>query len=756
MILTKKAAMILFISTVSFVYLWNIILQDFEFLSVIGTSLFPIIVGSLSFTWTFKTYRWKKGKEKYIWLLFSIGLILHMIGNGIWFLDAIANGIYKAPDSSYLFWLLAYFFFLIALFYKMRLISHSSILTNPYLFNTIIFIVVILAISIHYLVSPYLATEENPVQFLLIGLFYPVVDISILFVTTFLYYLLRQSKDRTMMLCFLGAFYLQVFGDSITAMMKTNKDYYQLFIEPLWVGSLLLIGFAGLIATRNHQSISEVKDTVDEKESIFSYISSVVLIVLTYGSFQWKINALSVGVGLVFIMTIGRQLFIISKNKKLVLEYYDLAYRDELTGLLNRSSFKIDLEAAITRAKNANGTLAVLLIDLDRFKMINDTLGHLVGDVVLKVTARRLRNSLGKDCRIYRLGGDEFVVLLEDATKEKCMATANQIMFAINRTFTIHQHEILITPSVGISSFPDNANDGDALFKAADAAMYTAKGKGRNNYQFYDSELNQILTRKMILENELRKAIGRNELTLLYQPKFHVMTREMTGMEALLRWNSIELGPISPAEFIPIAEDTGLIVSIGEWVLKQACLQNKRWQEKGFQSLCMSVNVSVQQMKNSNLVKTVERILVETGLSPELLELEITESIMQNVQESKEVLRGLRKLGVKIALDDFGTGYSSLHVLKNLPINTLKIDKTFIDDITVDEDHSLVKGIIDIASNLNLDIVAEGVEHDYQLQALANYQCHHVQGYIFSKPISALELERNYLQNRSKETVLLS
>lgn len=714
-----------------------------EWLRVLGTSLFPIIIGLLSFKWNYQAYRGIKGQEKYIWLIISVGLILHITGNAIWLLGVAIRNVYIAPDISYLFWVLAYFIFLVGLIYKLRL-KNPIISTNPYLFNTAIFIIVISALFIHYFVRPYVATEKNLFQLIINGLMYPVVDISILFVASLLYSLARSNHDRLVMLCFLCSFYLSILGDSLTAFMKTNNDYYQLYIEPLWVGSLLLIGYAGLVAQRRKQAIHE-SESLPTNESSFPYFGIFILIVLAYQSINWHFNALNLGLLLVFVMILGRNLVIIRKNRSLMLKYRELAYEDSLTGLSNRSCFKIDLEKAIDKAEKYNKQLSVLLLDLDRFKMINDTLGHLVGDQLLKETAIQLRDSLHSYCGIYRLGGDEFVVLLEEASIEKAEEAANEIIEVFRNSFTINHHEINITPSVGISLYPESGKDSDALFKAADAAMYLAKGKGRNNYQFYNSELNQVLTRKLLLENELRKAIKRNEFELFYQPKFDLQSRRLIGMEALLRWNNKKLGSISPAEFIPVAEDTGLIVSIGEWVLKNACIQNKKWQERGFEALCLSVNVSVQQFKHSNIVKTVENVLLETDLNPKYLELEITESIMQNVEESKKVLTDLRGLGLKISLDDFGTGYSSLHVLKNLPINTLKIDKTFIHDIKVENDQSMVKGIIDIASNLDLEIIAEGIEHEYQLGVLAAYDCHYGQGYLFSKPVSVSEFETSFL-----------
>lgn len=744
MITTKKTAITTFLLLLALLYVWNLSLVDYEWIRTLGTSIAPVMVALVSSKWMYKAYKGQKERERYFWLIFSVALVFHATGNLIWFLGAASKSFYQAPESSYLFWLLAYFLFLVALIYKIRLIR--PIMSNTYLFNTIIFLVIVTAIFVHYSVRPYIESAESLFELILIGFLFPIVDIGLIFVTSLLYYLLRHGQERTSMLFFMGAFYLQILGDLLTVIMKTNKDYYQLLIEPIWVGSLLFLGYACIFARREKRKRNRDEASINDKESIFPYISALVLFLLVYHSYLWKINALSLALGIVFFMIIARQLVIIEKNKKLLRNFRDLAYHDSLTGLLNRTSFQMDLESTIKWAKVENSTFFILLIDLDRFKLVNDTLGHFIGDLVLKKSAQILQNSMKEECCIYRVGGDEFVILLKESMKDTHKATANRIIEAFSETFYIDEHEITITPSIGISSYPFNGEDSQSLFKAADTAMYLAKGKGRNNFQLFDSELNEVLTRKMVIESELRKAIQRDELELFYQPKFNLKTNEIMGMEALLRWNSKVLGHISPVEFIPVAEDSGLIISIGEWVMERAFQQNVEWQNKGYPALCISVNVSVQQIQNSNIVKTVNKCLTETGLDPRYVELEITESIMQNVEESKKILAKLSELGVKMALDDFGTGYSSLHILKSLSINTLKIDKSFIDDIKEDDDQSMVKGIIDIAANLNLEIVAEGVEYEHQVRALISYGCPYGQGYFFAKPVAGSQFEELFLE----------
>ncbi|WP_233569535.1 EAL domain-containing protein [Planomicrobium sp. Y74] len=416
------------------------------------------------------------------------------------------------------------------------------------------------------------------------------------------------------------------------------------------------------------------------------------------------------------------------------------AYYDSLTGLANRVSFIGDMKIIIE--EKTEEQVAFLLIDLDRFKLINDTLGHHIGDEILKKTAIRLKNSLPATTEIYRLGGDEFVITLPHATERTAAETAKQILASFEKPFPVRSHEINVTTSIGISLFPGHGTTSEDLLKNADAAMYLSKEKGKNIFSFYNAELNKNMMRKMDIENHLVKALELNQLSLFYQPKVNLETQEIVGMEALLRWKHPEMGWISPAEFIPVAEETGQIVPIGKWVLEEACRQNKLWQDQGLPSLKVSVNVSVLQFQSGKFIKNVKSILMDTQLPPQFLELEITESIMQNIAESTEVLEQLGKLGVKTSIDDFGTGYSSLHVLQKLPIDTLKIDKAFIDELDQNCKQPMVKAIIDLALNLGLNIVAEGIESANQMESLIEMGCPVGQGYLFSRPIDSLEFEK--------------
>ncbi|MDB5850788.1 MAG: putative diguanylate cyclase/phosphodiesterase, partial [Rhodoferax sp.] len=422
-----------------------------------------------------------------------------------------------------------------------------------------------------------------------------------------------------------------------------------------------------------------------------------------------------------------------------------LAYHDNLTGLPNRAMFGVALSQALGCGKRYGGRFAAYFIDLDRFKQINDTLGHAAGDLLLKEVASRLQMTLRASDTVARLGGDEFVVLvpeLQDDTQAETVA--RKILGAISRPFSVPGQELRVTCSVGISRFPDDGADEQTLMKHADIAMYQAKEAGRNGFAFYSAERNVNSFERLALESSLRRALERDELLLHYQPKKDFRSGETAGMEVLLRWQHPDLGMVSPTQFIPVAEETGLIVPIGKWVLRTACRQTMAWQAAGLAGLVVAVNLSPRQFIDESFLDDVLAILAETGMDPKLLELEITESmIMHDVERGRALLNTLKALGIRIAIDDFGTGYSSLATLKQFPIDTLKVDRSFIRDLETDaEDRGLTEAIIAMAKTLSLHLVAEGVETVAQSDFLRARGCDELQGFLFSKPVPAAEFER--------------
>lgn len=428
-----------------------------------------------------------------------------------------------------------------------------------------------------------------------------------------------------------------------------------------------------------------------------------------------------------------------------------LAYNDVLTGLPNRALFMDQLGKRIEQSRAAGESVAVLFLDLDRFKNVNDTLGHDIGDRLLVAVAQRLRRSVrNADC-VARLGGDEFtVVLAELVTPYAAVSAAQNICRALATSFHIEGHDIFVTASVGISLYPNDATDVGTLLKHADTAMYRAKKIG-SGFQFFEASMEHSISEHVRMENDLRRAIERNELEVFYQPQARVTDGRIIGAEALLRWRHPTRGMVSPMEFIPLAEETGLINSIGEWVLRTACAQLQSWLQVGLPPIRIAVNLSVKQLLKKNFADTVEQALADTGLSPSLLELEITEStLMENAQDTLEALHRLRSLGVRLSIDDFGTGYSSLSYLKRFSVDIIKIDRSFVRDVPHDaDDASIVTGIIALAHSLRLDVVAEGVEREAQLHFLKEQACDLMQGYSLSPPIPAEKFMHEFLSGNS-------
>ncbi|HET7792797.1 MAG TPA: EAL domain-containing protein [Rhizobacter sp.] len=421
---------------------------------------------------------------------------------------------------------------------------------------------------------------------------------------------------------------------------------------------------------------------------------------------------------------------------------HHMARHDSLTGLPNRMMFSHLLNMTIPTARRYQRSFAVMFIDLDRFKFINDTLGHEAGDTLLKEITARFKQTLRASDVIARLGGDEFVVMVQEVPDREHAATvARKLLSAAIKPMMLMGQECRVTASIGISMFPTDGEDEQTLMKNADSAMYFAKEEGKNNFQFYSSEISSQTLERLALESNLRRGMERNEFSLAYQAKLDLKTGGITGVEALLRWSNVELGNVSPAKFIPIAEETGLIVHIGRWVLKTACEQNVAWQRQGLPPINMAVNLSVRQFADENLLDDIASILQETGMQPGLLELEITEGMLiHNIERAIKLLTAIKQMGVRLAIDDFGTGYSSLGQLKNFPIDTLKVDRSFIRDLATDsEDKAITSAIIAMGKTLSLTVVAEGVETIEQQTFLREQACDEMQGYYFSKPIAAEE-----------------
>ncbi len=436
-------------------------------------------------------------------------------------------------------------------------------------------------------------------------------------------------------------------------------------------------------------------------------------------------------------MTIARD---ITDRKKAEETIKQTAYQDTLTKLPNRLNFNERIKTVYEVAKKNKQNFAFILLDLDRFKFINDILGHMIGDKLLYEAAQRIRSSVKRRDFVARLGGDEFIILLEKIkTEDEVLSVAQRIQENFKKPFNLDSHEIYVNISAGVSIYPDDGKDISTLFKNADSALYRAKEQGGNNFQQYSEDSFIAHASHLEIDKGLRNALKYNELVLHYQPQIDMKTGRIVGCEALVRWNHPELGIMYPSEFISHAEESSLIIPMGEWILEEACRQNKAWQDAGLAYIPVSVNVSPKQLLQKTFVDTMNRVLKETELDPHYLEIEIIEDVvMKNIEMSIEILQQFKDMGIKVMVDDFGTGYASLSYLKRLPIDTVKIDRTFIDgSLTNSDDAALVVAIISIAHQLRLKVIAEGVETPNQYNFLASHNCDYMQGYIYSKPLSA-------------------
>lgn len=437
----------------------------------------------------------------------------------------------------------------------------------------------------------------------------------------------------------------------------------------------------------------------------------------------------------------------ITAEKRAQMKVNHLAFHDELTGLPNRRKFNQAIAETIEQSSTSDSHFAVMVLDIDRFKMINDSLGHMVGDQFLQEVSGRIQQAIaGQDVMLARMGGDEFTLLCRNyETQDTIKRLAEQIISCIQAPYRLKDSDFYVSASIGIALFPSHGQDAVQLLKNADTAMYEVKKKGKNDYQFFTGELDRVLQEKIELEGDLRKAIERGELLLHYQPQIRTEDRAMIGMEALVRWQHPTRGLLSPGVFIPLAEETGLIYEMGTWVLREACKQMRMWHVQGGPLIPISVNLSSQQFHQPKLADYIMAILQETGLEPKYLELEITESMMMDAALSSSILNQLNEYGIRISLDDFGTGYSSLSYLKMFPIQKVKIDRSFIRDITNNsDDRAIVSTIIAMAMHLNMEVIAEGIETKDQLDILTDNSCRKIQGYYFSKPLSASVVEERF------------
>lgn len=711
-----------------------------------------------------------------------MGCFSYVLAEAIWsFYENFFNIDVPFPGWPDLFYYLQLVFYLLAFFHKLWY-KREHLHLIKLIFDTCIIMTVAIAFSWHFIIQDILNQEHVSSLFLFVSVGYPMGDL-ILLLCAISFYLGSEYifTPKSLYLIFLSLI-IQVFADS-AYLYLTAKDLYVSggIFDPLWSLALLLMSISSLyIADKSHDVKENDRVHNNKRHSIKDFVSlrlllpyfSVILLFIVMVFQRKEINSLILGSAVAILLVVLRQVFTLIENQTLIRNYHGLteeleqkieerteeiskknhqlleaikkmkhmAYHDVLSGLPNRRLFLEQLSTAMVDAKINSYNLAILFIDLDRFKNINDTLGHDFGDLLLKFVSKEMADRLRNIDMVSRQGGDEFTILLNEIShKKEVISLINQLQTIVSKPIILNGQELHVSMSIGVALYPKDGVSAEELLKNADMAMYKAKETGRNNYKFYSTEMNETISRKMELENGLRKAITNDEFVLHYQPQVSLETGKIIGMESLIRWNKNNSGMISPGEFIPLAEETRLIIPIGEWVLFTACKQAKSWHDSGYSHLKLAVNLSPLQFLHENLVNVVSNVLERTQFNPQSLEIEITESIsMYDAEEAILKMQALRDLGVKISIDDFGTGYSSLIYLKRFPINSLKIAQPFIEDILYkDSDKALVEAIISMGHSLGLSVIAEGVETKEQLQLLMELYCDEIQGYIYSKPLTS-------------------
>ncbi|MDG5473157.1 DUF4084 domain-containing protein [Jeotgalibacillus sp. ET6] len=737
----------------------------------------PLVAGAM----IFKQFLLLKGDRiRIYWLLASIAALSYGFGTFIFRYNLVVYDLTTSTIYYDILWYLSILSFISALVFIMSLTKNTA-KTIQYAFDIFIVMVVATSISWHFLIDPLFSLSTGGAEvFTFIS--YLVGILLMLFAILSIYY----SQDTVFPK---KVFAINILGFTVLLLANISFLYIMInygyaadnFSDPLWPLSMLLFGLGSLYNQKSDKKMVETDEKSMERSGensltiklILPYLSVVIIFVFMIFQGVLEFNSIVIGSIISTLLIIIRQIFTLIQNRDFLIQSQKLnkkleiivadrtkelhvknqeleesmreveyiAYHDSLTSLPNRRYFEEAVEKAMKESLSSDNGLAILFIDLDRFKFINDTLGHHIGDLLLKHVARSLKEIVGDQHIVSRQGGDEFMILLCSTSREEAGQTAEKIVKELENPISINGNELFITSSIGITLYPQHGSNADTLIKRADTSMYSAKDQGKNRYQFFNASMDEQILLKTNLENGLRRAIELDELSVAYQPKMELRSKGIIGAEALLRWKHKKYGSISPSTFIPLAEETGLIVKLGDWILNEACLQLKKWHLAGMNQFSVSVNVSTIQFLQKDFVEKVENVLIQADLEPKFLELEITESTMMDIKLVVAKLEKLRSLGINISVDDFGSGYSSLSHLKNLPIDILKIDKTFIDDIENNRSNAaIVSTILNLARNLSLTVIAEGVENEKQYEILSEKGCDQIQGYFLSKPLPAGEM----------------
>ncbi|MBE1440822.1 putative bifunctional diguanylate cyclase/phosphodiesterase [Paenibacillus sp. OAS669] len=703
--------------------------------------------------------RKQHGHYRRFWSLLSWADILYILALLSWIVyDWVLGIVAPVPSIGDVFWNLQNITYVSALVYL--LVKERSIYQGVrFLFDTLIVFIIVSIMSWEYVIHPQLAQllKRTTVWGAVATSSYPVTDLVIFISLFMLFYTRRFPYPKKVFFPFASGFIVFVITDTLyLTQLTTNTYMIGGWIDPLYSASAMLVAIAGLSSTRLKPDTARIavpQEAASKLRYLLPYSSAIVFLAFSVCRIDSQMmDAIFIASTATVALIVIRQITVLLENDKLMHKWQlmlgqaeFLASHDQLSLLPNRRMFEIQAAQDIDMAAANEGgqhSLAVLFFDLDRFKYVNDSYGHSTGDALIKAVAARLTALADKRHFVARMGGDEFTMLCKTCSEEELLELSRRIIEEISRPFQLEQGEVCTSASVGISVYPKDGTTVSALLRNADIALYKAKSLGKNRAVFYDEEFNQALSLKMAMVTDLRKALEQGDFILYYQPQIDTASQKLVGIEALIRWQKPSGIMVSPAEFIPLAEETGLIVPIGEWVIRTACNQAKLWMDEGAPAFHLSVNVSPRQFNEANFVDMVISVLETSGLPPELLVLEITEGIaIQEERETVEKLHRLKRLGVQIAMDDFGTGYSSLGYLELLQVDVLKMAQTFISEVSGDSGKaSIVKAILAMASSLKLTVIAEGVETEEQFQFLKQHGCDWIQGYYFQKPLPADEM----------------
>lgn len=758
----KKAAIALIMLYTAGYYLWIAFFNGNELSRIIISNTLQTIPPLFVFILLLRTYINVKFQKERFWLLLTIGCGSYLLSQLIWNYYEIILGIYNPAFALAAFlWPAATISFIIALFMKVRQKNNVKS-AKIFIIDTLTIMCVAVAVTWLYSIQPAFDNMAN--QSILpdiVYLAYPVFNLVCLFASVNLYFSLgQQDMERKPLYIICLSFLVMFVANSIYSHLSVLEIYASgSFMDPLWSLHIMLLGLAAIVQNELPSDAAKTpyQDQIENFPPklfiAFPFLSVILLfglMVFFNSKVVWFCSALSIA------LVTMRYILTILQNKQLILklgqlnstlegkvterthELYNMAFYDQLTGLPNRRMFEDSLRKSVFFAYQNNTPLGLMFLDLDRFKTVNDNFGHSYGDLMLREVADRIKGCTDENAIISRQGGDEFALIIENNNSTQYLSDlAQRILLEIAKPIRLFDQSIHTSCSIGIALYSRNCEDPETLMRYADAAMYYSKEKGKNTYQFYTEGLDQFISKKLELETELSKAMENQEFFLYYQPQVNIISGDITGAEALLRWKHPVLGLISPQDFIPIAEESGIIKEIGQWVLKTACIQAKKWHDEGYDKLKIGVNLSSKQIQMDNFVQLVSEIIEETKLQPEYLDLEITESAsFQNEAEVIKKLNELKKLGIQISIDDFGTGYSSLSYLNKLPVDTLKIAQEFVKNIKVDETNkAIISSIIAVAKSLNLKVIAEGVEERYQYNFLKSQNCFDMQGYLFGRPL---------------------